>query len=224
MVDIKANLKQLRQEIPENVKLVVVTKTRTNEEVMTAYDAGERVFGENKVQELIGKQPQLPEDIEWHMIGPLQTNKVKYIAGWVSMIESVDRMKLLRYINKEAKKHDRVIPCLLQFHIAEEETKFGLSAEEAEHILNSKEFADMKNVKICGVMGMATFTEDMEKVSSEFRHLSNIFGQLKRHFFPDNTDFREISMGMTNDYKTALNEGTTMLRLGSVIFGPRKTQ
>ncbi|MGC9331538.1 MAG: YggS family pyridoxal phosphate-dependent enzyme [Bacteroidales bacterium] len=221
MVDIKTNLQQLRKEIPENVELVVVTKTRTNEEIMVAYNAGERVFGENKVQELIAKQPQLPDDIQWHMIGHLQTNKVKYIAGWVSMIEAVDRMKLLRYINKEAKKHDRVIPCLLQFHIAEEETKFGLSIEEAQEILNSDEFQKMEHVKICGVMGMATFTDDMEKVSREFRHLSNIFGQIKRQFFADDKGFREISMGMSNDYKGALNEGTTMLRIGSTIFGPR---
>ncbi len=223
MVDIKANIQKLRNEIPENVKLVIVTKTRTNEEIMEAYDTGERVFGENKVQELIAKQPQFPSDIQWHMIGHLQTNKVKYIAAWVSMIEAVDRMKLLRHINKEAKKNDRVIPCLLQFHIADEETKFGLSPEEAEEILSSSEFQEMDHIKICGVMGMATFTGDMEKVSSEFRHLSNIFGQIKKQFFADDKDFREISMGMSNDYKVALNEGTTMLRIGSTIFGPRKT-
>ncbi|MGM0651098.1 MAG: YggS family pyridoxal phosphate-dependent enzyme [Bacteroidota bacterium] len=222
MVNIKANIQQLRKEIPENVKLVVVSKTRTNEDVMTAYDAGERVFGENRVQELIAKQPDLPSDIKWHMIGHLQTNKVKYIAGWVSMIEAVDRMKLLRHINKEAKKHERVIPCLLQFHIAEEETKFGLDIGEAEEILSSKEFEDMGNVKICGVMGMATFTEDMKKVRREFQHLKNMYDQIKRQYFADDAGFSEISMGMSNDYKVALDEGATMLRLGSTIFGPRE--
>lgn len=221
MADIKKNLKQIREEIPSDITLVAVSKTKPNEDIMLAYHEGQRIFGENKVQELMSKQPELPPDIDWHMIGHLQTNKVKYIAPWVGMIHSVDRMKLLRFINKEAKKQDRKIKCLLQFHIAEESTKFGLDLEQARKMLDSDEYKAMENVRICGVMGMATFTEDMNQVRREFNNLKSIFDRLKKKYFSSEDDFCEISMGMSNDYPVAIEEGSTMLRLGSTIFGAR---
>ncbi|MFP4664652.1 MAG: YggS family pyridoxal phosphate-dependent enzyme [Bacteroidales bacterium] len=221
MADIKKNLKQIREEIPSDITLVAVSKTKPNEDIMLAYHEGQRIFGENKVQELMSKQPELPPDIDWHMIGHLQTNKVKYIAPWVGMIHSVDRMKLLRFINKEAKKQDRKIKCLLQFHIAEESTKFGLDLEQARKMLDSDEYKAMENVRICGVMGMATFTEDMNQVRREFNNLKSIFDRLKKEYFSSEDDFCEISMGMSNDYPVAIEEGSTMLRLGSTIFGAR---
>jgi len=224
MADIKINLRKIRDEIPSGITLVAVSKTKPNEDIMLAYDQGQRIFGENKVQELMAKQPDLPDDIQWHMIGHLQTNKVKYIAPWVSMIHSVDRLKLLRYINKEAKKNDRKIECLLQFHIAEESTKFGLDPDEAQKILESDEYKAMENVEIRGVMGMATFTDDMVQVQREFNNLNGIFHQLKETFFAGDASFKEISMGMSNDYKIAVKEGATMLRLGSTIFGARNTK
>ncbi|MFO7880796.1 MAG: YggS family pyridoxal phosphate-dependent enzyme [Bacteroidota bacterium] len=221
MADIKKNLKQIREEIPSDITLVAVSKTKPNEDIMLAYHEGQRIFGENKVQELMSKQPELPPDIDWHMIGHLQTNKVKYIAPWVGMIHSVDRMKLLRFINKEAKKQNRKIKCLLQFHIAEESTKFGLDFEQARKMLDSDEYKAMENVQLCGVMGMATFTEDMIQVRREFNNLKSIFDRLKKEYFSSDDKFCEISMGMSNDYPVAIEEGTTMLRLGSTIFGAR---
>ena len=210
-----------KEHLPEQIKLVAVSKTKPAEEILEVYQAGHRVFGENKAQEMVPKYESLPKDIEWHMIGHLQTNKVKFIAPFVAMIHSVDTLKLLKAIDKEAKKNDRVIPCLLQFHIAEEETKYGLSLEEAEDILGSESFSGMENIEIQGVMGMATFTDNLEKVQREFRHLKQIFDHLKQRYFLEDTVFSEISMGMTDDYQIAIEEGSTMIRVGSAIFGSR---
>jgi pyridoxal phosphate enzyme (YggS family) len=214
-------LSNIKSEIPEEVTLVAVSKTKPAEDIQTAYDAGHRVFGENKVQELVGKEEVLPKDIEWHFIGHLQTNKVKYLAPFVSMIHAVDSMKLLKEINKQAKKHDRTISCLLQFHIAEEQSKFGLNLEEAQDILSSNEFVELQNISVVGVMGMATFTDDQEQVRDEFRTLENYFNVVKSHFFKYNDAFEHLSMGMSGDYKIAIEEGSTMIRLGSSIFGAR---
>ncbi|MBW6497542.1 MAG: YggS family pyridoxal phosphate-dependent enzyme [Bacteroidales bacterium] len=209
------------KDLPAGVKLVAVSKTKTEEEIMQVYDAGQRLFGENKVQELVRKYEKLPRDIEWHLIGHLQTNKVKYVAPFVGMIHSADSLKLLKSINKEARKNDRIIKCLLQFHIAEEDTKFGLSREEVEEILNSEEYKKFENIEVCGVMGMATFTEDMEHVRREFISLKAIFEWLRKDFFAAQTQFKEISMGMSDDYHIAIEEGSTMIRVGSAIFGDR---
>ncbi len=219
---IEENLQKVQNEIPEGVTLVAVSKTKPNSDIEKLYNIGQRIFGENKVQELVDKHDLLPKDIQWHLIGHLQTNKVKYIAPFVSLIHSIDSFKLLKEVNKEGKKNDRVIPCLLQFHIAEEDSKFGLSMDDANEILSSKEFIEMKNISIEGVMGMATFTDDTNQVSSEFRTLESYFNVLKSHYFKFNDGFKEISMGMSGDYKLAIEEGSTMVRVGSSIFGSRK--
>lgn len=219
---IEENLQKVQKEIPKGVTLVAVSKTKPNSEIEKLYNIGQRIFGENKVQELVDKHDLLPKDIQWHLIGHLQTNKVKYIAPFVSLIHSIDSFKLLKEVNKEGKKNDRVIPCLLQFHIAEEDSKFGLSMDDANEILSSKEFIEMKNISIEGVMGMATFTDDTNQVSSEFRTLESYFNVLKSHYFKFNDGFKEISMGMSGDYKLAIEEGSTMVRVGSSIFGSRK--
>ena len=221
MNTIQENLQKLRQEIPYGVKLVAVSKTKSVKEIMEAYDAGQIVFGENKVQELITKQMELPKDIEWHFIGHLQTNKVKQIASFVSVIESIDSMKLLEEVNKEARKQERVIDCLLQFHIAAEMTKFGLGQESAKALLESPEYREMKNIRITGVMGMATFCTEDETIRKEFRTLKNYFTSLKQTHFPDVTSFLEISMGMSGDYIIAVEEGSTMVRIGTAVFGER---
>lgn len=218
---IKENLKTILSTIPSGVTLVAVTKTKPVSDLEEVYKAGQRIFGENKVQELVDKYEQLPKDIEWHLIGHLQTNKVKFIAPFVKMIHSVDSLKLLNEINKEAQKNNRIINCLLQFHIAEEETKFGLSMEEAKEILETKEFVEMQNISIVGIMGMASFTNNQEIVTQEFRILESYFQILKSHFFKFNPDFKEISMGMSGDYLLAIEEGSTMVRIGSSIFGTR---
>ena len=218
---IKENLTKIQATIPSDVTLVAVSKTKPVTDLQEVYNAGQRVFGENKVQEMTEKYEVLPKDIQWHLIGHLQSNKVKYIAPYVSLIHSIDSMKLLNEINKEAKKNNRVIDCLLQFHIAEEETKFGLSIEEAKELLESKEFVEMQNVSIVGIMGMASFTENMETVRHEFRVLESYFQILKSHFFKFNHHFKEISMGMSGDYLLAIEEGSTMVRVGSSIFGTR---
>jgi PLP dependent protein len=215
------NLEKIKLTIPSNVTLVAVSKTKPVDAIQKLYNAGQRCFGENKVQELTTKHEALPKDIDWHLIGHLQTNKVKYIAPFVSMIHSVDSLKLLREINKEAGKNERTIDCLLQFHIAEEDTKFGLSLEEASEILNNKEFVEMQNIRISGVMGMASFTEDREVVAQEFRTLESYFQVIKSHFFKFNPEFKEISMGMSGDYLIAVEEGSTMVRVGSLLFGTR---
>ena len=218
---IKDNLIETLNSIPENVQLVAVSKTKPNEDLMEAYNAGQRVFGENKVQELTTKHEELPKDIQWHMIGHLQRNKVKYIAPFVSMIHAVDSLRLLKEVNKQAKKNERVINCLLQFHIAEESTKFGLDLSEAKELLSSDEFKAMENISICGIMGMATFTDDDDQVRREFGELKKIYTELKESFFNGNDSFKEISMGMSGDYRIAIEEGSTMVRIGSTIFGAR---
>lgn len=218
---VKENLETVRKTIPSGVLLVAVSKTKPVEDLQDAYDAGQRVFGENHALEMRDKHEVLPKDIDWHFIGHLQTNKIKYIIQYVRLIHSIDTFNLLQAVNKEAVKHNRVVDCLLQFHIAEEETKFGLSMEEAEEILNSEIFKAMKNVCICGVMGMATNTDDMAQVRKEFHHLKKIFDTLKAKYFTDCEWFKEISMGMSHDYPIAIEEGSTMVRVGSKIFGER---
>lgn len=218
---IKENLEKIRATLPEGVTLVAVSKTKPVSDLQEAYDAGQRVFGENYPQEMRDKHEVLPQDIQWHFIGHLQTNKIKYIIQYVTLIHSIDTASLLEAVNKEAKKHDRVVDCLLQFHIALEETKFGLDLNEARQLLDSEEFKQMENVRICGVMGMGTFTDDMEEVRKEFKHLKSIFDTLKSDYFADQPQFKEISMGMSEDYPIALEEGATLIRVGSKIFGAR---
>ncbi|MCX6221572.1 MAG: YggS family pyridoxal phosphate-dependent enzyme [Bacteroidia bacterium] len=215
------NLKFIHSQLPAKVKLVAVSKTKSVDQIMEAYQTGQRLFGENKVQELIGKWQQLPKDIEWHYIGHLQSNKVKQIVPFVSFIHGVDSYKLLATINKEAEKCNHVIPVLLEFHIAEEESKFGLSLEEAEQILSMPEIESLKNITISGVMGMATFTDDQNMIKSEFELLQHIFQSLKNRFFSNCEQFREISMGMSDDYPIAVAAGSTIVRIGSKIFGSR---
>ena len=214
-------LSEIRNEIPKEVTLVAVSKTKPASDIQIAYDAGQRIFGENKVQELTAKEEALPKDIQWHFIGHLQTNKVKYIASFVSVIHAVDSLKLLKEINKQAIKNNRTIDCLLQFHIADEESKFGLDFEKAQELLGSREFVELQNVNIIGVMGMATFTKNEEQVRDEFQNLESYFNVLKSHYFKFNEDFRTISMGMSGDYRLAIEEGSNMIRLGSTIFGAR---
>jgi pyridoxal phosphate enzyme (YggS family) len=221
MIDIALNISELKKEVPPSVKIVAVSKTRTVKEIMIAYNTGQRLFGENRVQELLSKKDHLPDDIEWHLIGHLQSNKVKSILPFVSMIHSVDSAKLLSVINSEAGKTGQIIQCLLQFHIAKEETKFGFSMDEVFRLLGSDIFKRFENVIICGVMGMASFTENMEIVSREFKYLKNCFNTLKENYFSENELFNEISMGMSGDFRTAIDEGSTMLRIGSLIFGER---
>lgn len=220
-MNIKSRLQKIEESIPENVTLVAVSKTKPIEDLQEAYDAGIRIFGENKVQEMCHKQEVLPKDIAWHMIGHLQSNKVKYIAPFVSLIHSVDSFKILSTINKEAKKCDRVIDVLLQMHIAEEETKFGLTPKEVEEILSSDQFKALEHVRVVGLMGMATNSSDQEKVKQEFSTLHDIFGHLEKTFFPNLSYFNTISMGMSSDYPLAIECGSTMVRIGSTIFGQR---
>ena len=205
----------------KGVKLVAVSKTKPVESILNIYNSGQRIFGENRVQELVEKEAQLPKDIEWHLIGHLQTNKVKYIAPFVKLIHSIDSLKLLKEVNKQALKNERVIDCLLQMHIAQEDTKFGLDQQEVIDILESEAFLLMKNIRIVGLMGMATFTHDEDQVRQEFKQLKNIFSALKDQFFKEQPSFKEISMGMSGDYKIAIDEGSTMVRIGSLIFGAR---
>lgn len=218
---IKDNIDKIKSTLPEGARLIAVSKTKPLEMLQEAYDAGQRLFGENKALEMRDKHDALPKDIEWHFIGHLQTNKVKYIVPFVSLIHSIDSLQLLQTVEKEANKHNRVVDCLLQFHIASEETKFGLDMKEARELLDSDAFKTMQHIQICGVMGMATNTDDIGLVRSEFRHLKEIFNTLKKDYFADNDRFRELSMGMSNDYNIALEEGSTLIRVGSSIFGAR---
>jgi len=218
---VSENLGQIKKNLPPNVKLVAVSKTKTTKQILELYNQGQVVFGENKVQEISEKQPLLPQDIEWHFIGHLQTNKIKYIASFIHLIHSIDSLKLLIEVNKQAVKFNRVINCLLQFHIAEEESKFGLDYEEACELLTSAAFHQLNNVKICGVMGLATFTTNQSQVKNEFQNLKSIFDQLKKNYFFDKEDFREISMGMSDDYLLAIESGSTIVRIGSALFGAR---
>ena len=206
---------------PYHCKLIPVSKTKPNELILEAYDAGYRVFGENKVQELVEKHEALPKDIEWHFIGHLQRNKVKYIAPFVHLIHAVDSARLLRMIDREAKKNNRIINCLLQIHIAREESKFGFSPEEVEALVKETDWTELTGVRITGLMGMATNTNDLEQVREEFMVISRLKNQLAEQQLPENIELKELSMGMTNDYKVALDTGSTMVRIGTAIFGAR---
>ncbi|MDR1182740.1 MAG: YggS family pyridoxal phosphate-dependent enzyme [Bacteroidales bacterium] len=218
---IEENIIQLQKNIPANVKLIAVSKFKPASVVKEAYLAGQYDFGENKAQEMTEKYQSLPKDIQWHFIGHLQTNKVKYIIPYVTMIHSVDSMKLLGEINSLSEKNKRIVDCLIQFHIATEESKFGFSFDEVETMLESSEFQLWKNIRICGVMGMATFSDNQNLIRSEFKTLKKYFLTLKNHYFTDQSSFKEISMGMTDDYLIAIDEGATMIRIGSAIFGSR---
>lgn len=221
-MSISDNLNALKMKLdPIGVKLIAVSKTKPGEKIREAYEAGQRAFGENVVQELTEKQSALPQDIEWHMIGHLQTNKVKYIAPFVHLIHSVDSPKLLHEINKQAVKNNRVIDCLFQVHIADEESKFGFYHDELVELLRSEEFSLLKNVRITGLMGIATNTANHKHVKEDFYELATLFKGLKQAFFRKKPEFRELSMGMSGDYKIAIEQGSTMIRLGSVIFGNR---
>lgn len=217
------NLKKVKSELPPGVTLVVVTKTHPVEAILEAYNAGHKILGENKVQELTAKYEKLPRDIAWHLIGHLQTNKVKYIAPFVQLIHSVDSLKLLQEINKQAAKNNRVINCLLQLFIAKEETKFGLSFEEAEELLASEELKELKNVKITGLMGMATHTDNTVQIRDEFHSLNDFYKRIQKLTI-DNCQLSILSMGMSSDYKIAIEEGSNMVRIGSIIFGERSYQ
>lgn len=217
---IQENLFKIKKELPKNVKLVAVSKTKPDADILEAYNAGYKIFGENKVQELVDKYDRLPKDIEWHFIGHLQSNKVKYLAPFVHLIHGVDSLKLLKEINKQATKNDRVIDCLLQFHIASEKAKFGFYKEEVFELLQSPEFQNLKNIRIVGLMGMATYTDDENLIREEFANLKRYFEEIKEKYLSDNS-FSELSIGMSADYKIAIEEGSTMIRLGSSIFGIR---
>jgi PLP dependent protein len=221
MSDISDNINHLKSQLPSTVKLVAVSKTKPVTDILEAYNSGQRLFGENRVQELLNKKDLLPADIEWHLIGHLQSNKVKYIVPFISVIQSVDSIKLLVSINSEAKKNNRVIDCLLQIHIASEQTKFGFSMCDLAEIMRSEDVSMLRNIKLCGVMGMATFTSDSAKIKKEFAYLRNCFNSLKNNYFSSIPEFTEISMGMSGDYKIAIEEGSTMIRIGSLIFGER---
>lgn len=221
-MNIEKNITNVRLTLPVGVTLVVVSKTQPNTAIQEAYQAGQRIFGENKVQELVSKQEALPKDIQWHLIGHLQTNKVKYIAPFVSLIHSVDSFKLLKEIDKEGKKSERIIPCLLQVHIASEESKFGLSEAELEELIKRDDLSKLQHIKIVGLMGMATFTNTNAIVQKEFSFLKNLFEKLKSTSLPFNMEMKELSMGMSGDYLLAIEEGSTMVRIGSTIFGERE--
>ena len=219
MTDVIKNIESIRPLIPDGVRLVAVSKTKPAAMIQDAYSVGQRLFGENKALEMRDKHAQLPDDIEWHFIGHLQTNKIKYIIPYVTLIHSIDSLPLLQAVNKEAAKHDRVVDCLLQFHIATEETKFGLDRAEADELM--QHYAELPNVRLVGVMGMATNTDNKEQVRSEFRNLHTIFSDLKAKYFADRPEFRELSMGMSHDWQIAVEEGSTLIRLGSTLFGAR---
>ncbi|MDW8850589.1 YggS family pyridoxal phosphate-dependent enzyme [Flavobacterium sp. MMLR14_040] len=214
-MSIASNLNSIKASLPEHVTLVAVSKTKPVSDLMQAYEAGQRIFGENKIQEMAEKWEEMPKDIQWHMIGHVQTNKVKFMAPFVSLIHGVDSLKLLQEINKQALKNNRVIDCLLQIHIAEEETKFGLDENELNELISSSKFKELKNIRTLGLMGMATFTENQNQIKKEFQHLKSIFDSIQ------NEDFSIISMGMSGDYQLAIEYGSTMVRIGSSIFGGR---
>lgn len=220
-MSVKDNLLKIRQGIPSNVTLIAVSKTKSIEDILEAYQAGQRVFGENKAQEMKEKYALLPKDIQWHMIGHLQENKVKYIVPFVSMIHSVDSLKILLAINKRALLCNRVVDCLFEMDISHEESKFGLSMEELVSILSSEKYKQMENIRICGLMGIGSITEDKEQTRKEFRTLKEMFLEIKQKFFSNSEYFSQISMGMSSDYDLAIQEGSTMVRIGSSIFGAR---
>ncbi|PKP34359.1 MAG: YggS family pyridoxal phosphate-dependent enzyme [Bacteroidetes bacterium HGW-Bacteroidetes-15] len=220
-MSVTKNLQSIKSSMPNHVTLVAISKTHPPDVILEAYSEGQRAFGENKVQEMVSKYEVLPKDIEWHLVGHLQTNKVKYVAPFVSLIHSVDSFKLLKEINKGGEKNSRVINCLLQMHIAEEDTKFGLSQEELIDILDSQEFKLLTNVQVVGLMGMATFSEEINQVRREFKGLANIYKEVKSKYFSKTPTFNTLSMGMSGDYLVAIEEGSTMIRVGSSIFGDR---
>ncbi|MGQ1947985.1 YggS family pyridoxal phosphate-dependent enzyme [Geofilum sp. OHC36d9] len=220
-MSVAEKLEEIRKSIPDHVELVAVSKTHPTGLVREAYEVGQRVFGENKVQELVAKAEALPKDIKWHMIGHMQSNKVKYIAPFVSLIHGVDSLKLLKVINNEGARNKRIISCLLQVHIATESTKFGFSPEELLHLFESFNVRSLENVQVCGLMGMATFTDNQTQIKNEFHSLRVLFDRIKNQWMSDVDYFREISMGMSNDYLLAIEEGCTMVRVGSAIFGAR---
>ena len=222
MGNIAENIKQIREQIPKNVTLIAVSKLKPVSIIEEAYEAGQQLFGENRTQEITEKYPLLPKDIQWHFIGHLQTNKVKYIIPFVTMIHSVDSKKLLQEINRLSEKNNQITDCLLQFYIAKEESKSGFLLSEAEEMLLSEDFQLWKNIRICGVMGMATLTDNQELIRTEFKTLKDYFRLLKKKYFAFQDTFKEISMGMTDDYLIAVEEGSTMVRIGSAIFGERK--
>jgi pyridoxal phosphate enzyme (YggS family) len=215
-------LEEVREKLkPKNVTLVAVSKTKPNEAILEMYNEGQRIFGENRVQEVAAKYEALPKDIEWHLIGHLQTNKVKYIAPFIGMIHSIDSLKLLKEVNKQGKRNERTIDCLLQMYIANEDTKFGLDNAEVKELLESEAYRNFENIRIVGVMGMATFTDDEQQVREEFKTLKYIFENLKLGYFQNDDAFSEISMGMSGDFELAIEEGSTMVRVGSLLFGSR---
>jgi hypothetical protein len=219
-MSIKENLLKIISSLPENVTLVAVSKTKPVADLMEAYNAGQRIFGENKIQEMTEKWEQMPKDIQWQMIGHIQTNKVKFMAPYVSLIHGVDSLKLLEEINKQAIKNNRIIDCLLQIHIAEEETKFGLNEDELNELLASESFKNLNNIMVIGLMGMATFTENQNQIKKEFEHLKSIFDNYQQ-LNSKNCQMNTLSMGMSGDYKLAISCGSTMVRIGSSIFGGR---
>lgn len=219
-MSIKENLLKIKSSLPEHVTLVAVSKTKPVADLMEAYNAGQRIFGENKIQEMTEKWEQMPKDIQWHMIGHIQTNKVKFMAPYVSLIHGVDSLKLLEEINKQALKNNRIIDCLLQIHIAEEETKFGLDEQELNDLLSSESFKNLNNIRIVGLMGMATFTENQNQIKKEFEHLKSIFDTVQ-NLNTKNCQLNTLSMGMSGDYQLAIACGSTMVRIGSSIFGGR---
>ena len=220
-MSISENLNKIKSTLPAGVRLVAVSKTKPESDIMEAYNAGHRIFGENHAQEMKQKHADLPTDIEWHFIGHLQTNKIKYIIDYVKLIHSIDSANLLQAVDKEAAKHNVVVDCLLQFHIATEETKFGMNLDEARQLLESDEFRAMQNVRICGVMGIGSLTDDKDQTNREFANLKQIFDTLKADYFSANEEFKELSMGMSGDYQLAIAHGSTMVRVGSSIFGQR---
>ena len=220
-MDIQQNLKEVLADIPQQVRLVAVSKLHPKEAIEAAYTAGQRIFGESKVQELEEKYASLPKDIEWHFIGHLQTNKVKYIAPYIAMIHAVDTYKLLAEIDRQAAKAGRTISCLLEIHIAQEESKYGFSLQECRDMLDEGSWKGLKNIRICGLMGMATYTDDTDQIRNEFKTLHDFFLELKQKHFQDTDSFKEISMGMSHDYQLAIEEGSTLVRIGSKIFGER---
>lgn len=219
---IAEEIKRISSELPQGVRLVAVSKYHPTEAIMEAYRAGQRVFGESKAQEMKTKHEQLPQDIEWHFIGHLQTNKIKYIAPYVALIHSIDSYKLLVEVDKQGEKIGRIIPCLLQLHVAQEETKFGFTPEECREMLEAGEWKALRNVAICGVMGMATNTDDIEQIEREFCLLNSFFKEAKAKWFARDERFKELSMGMSDDYHEAIAAGSTLVRVGSKIFGERQ--
>lgn len=220
-VDVAGNLREVRSHLPEGVKLIAISKFHPKEYIEAAYAEGQRVFGESREQELKGKAEALPKDIKWHFIGHLQTNKVKYIASYIAMIEAVDSLKLLQEIEKQAAKHNRTIKVLLELHIAKEESKYGLTLEACRKLLEEGEWRKLKHVQICGLMMMASNVDDEEQIAKEFDIAKNFFHEMKEQYFLDDPEFKERSWGMSHDYRIAINHGSTMVRVGTTIFGPR---